>query len=92
MRSKIKAFSNEILKDFFLRLFLFLFFLNLNACIIAIHESKNKLPIENGYNFKCDKKNKFGSYNECREDYIARRMAQRDKYLSTQTESPQKQE
>ena len=91
MRSKINAISQEILKIIFLRFPLFLFFLNLNACIIAIHESKYKLPIENGYNFKCDKKNKFGSYNECREDYIARRNAQRDKYTSTQSES-QKQE
>ena len=84
-------FIYKFLKNFLYSVILFLFFSYLNACIIAIHESKYKLPIENGYNFKCDKKNKFGSYNECREDYIARRMAQRDKYLSTQAE-PQKQE
>ncbi len=87
MWNKMALMSSD-LKKFILGLILLFFMLNLNACIIAIHESKYRLPVENGYNFKCDKKNKFGSYTECREDYIARRQAQRDRYISSQAESP----
>jgi hypothetical protein len=87
MWSKMILLNSE-LKKFILGLTLLFFIVNLNACIIAIHESKYKLPVENGYNFKCDKKNKFGSYTECREDYIARRQAQRDRYISSQAELP----
>ena len=50
-------------------------------CIIAIHESKSKIPIDNGYSYRCDKKNKFATFEECRADYINRRLNQRESFL-----------
>jgi hypothetical protein len=46
-------------------------------CLIAVHKTNTRLPINNGYEFRCDKKNRLGSYSECKEEYISRRMAKR---------------
>jgi hypothetical protein len=47
-------------------------------CLIAVHKTTTKLPSNNGYEFRCDKKNRFGSYSECKEDYVSRRLAKRE--------------
>ena len=47
-------------------------------CLIAVHKTTTRLPSNNGYEFRCDKKNRLGSYSECKEDYVSRRLAKRE--------------
>lgn len=52
-------------------------------CLVVIHESKSRIPIENGYDFRCGKKSKYENRKECIDAYTARRLAQRELYLQT---------
>ena len=60
-----------------------LLFLNGN-CLVVIHESKSRIPIENGYDFRCGKKSKYENRKDCIDAYIARRLAQRENYIQVQ--------
>ncbi len=55
-------------------------------CLIAVHKTTNRLPSNNSYEFRCDKKNRFGSYSECKEEYISRRMAKRGLVIKSSLE------
>jgi hypothetical protein len=55
-------------------------------CLIAVHKTIHKIPSENGYNFRCDKKNRYGNYRECKEEYIVKRTAQRESILKLKLE------
>jgi len=55
-------------------------------CLIAVHKTTTRLPINNGYEFRCDKKNRFGSYSECKEEYMSRRMAKRGSVIKSSLE------
>ncbi len=63
--------------------FIGMFFWN---CLIEVHKTIHKIPSENGYNFRCDPKNRYGNYRECKEEYIVKRTAQRESILKPKTE------
>lgn len=65
-------------------LFLILF---LENCLVVIHESKSRVPVQNGFDFRCGRKSKYESTQQCKEAYISRRLYQREKYMQSLQES-----
>lgn len=69
-----------------MRIFLCLV-LVLENCLVVIHESSSRVPIQNGFEFRCGKKSKYENAQQCKDAYISRRLYEREKYFQNSQES-----